>query len=261
MVPSDDFLEWLWPATRWVFDEVLYLDAFLARTAFITPTWEDFPVDESLEGDALVADYFAFVEEHSGTADWDWEIELVPRNAPSPAKILEGMAHDMTEDVKGGGVLVGAGDPLPIEYEPGLERDPELLVAVLSRGIAHWHCAGFEDPPGGEECFDYAVDLVWVLSGFGIFASNCAFRTRSQERDPMIGWGTQRFGALGQLELSYCMGLYAELLELDDRDAQKHLQPNPRAWLADARKDLRRRHESRLAELRAVGPALGPYRH
>jgi len=81
------------------------------------------------------------------------------------------MAHHMTEDVKGGGVLVGAGDPLPIEYEPGLERDPELLVAVLSRGIAHWHCAGFEEPPGGEECFHYAVDLVWVLSGFGVFAS------------------------------------------------------------------------------------------
>lgn len=135
MVPSDEFLEWLWPSTRWVFDEVLYLDAFLARTAFILPTWEDFPVDESLEGEALVADYFAFVEEHSGTADWDWEIELVPRGAPSPAKILEGMAHHMTEDVKGGGVLVGAGDPLPIEYEPGLERDPELLVC--SRGASH----------------------------------------------------------------------------------------------------------------------------
>lgn len=30
-------------------------------------------MDESLEGEALVADYFAFIEEHSGTARRLWE--------------------------------------------------------------------------------------------------------------------------------------------------------------------------------------------
>ena len=60
-------------------------------------------------------------------------------------------------------------EPVFIEYEPGLEHDPELLVAVLSRGIADWMCSAHEDSAGGEESFDFAVDLVWVFLGFGVF--------------------------------------------------------------------------------------------
>lgn len=150
------------------------------------------------------------------------------------------------------------GDPLPIEYD--LANDPELLVAVLSRGVAHWLCASCPEPPGGEESFHYAVDVVWVLMGFGIFAANCALRTKSDERGGMIGWGYQRFGALGPLELAYCAGLYAELLGIDDREAREHLAPNPRAWLVDARKHLARKHAQRVAALRATPSVGGPYR-
>lgn len=261
MVPSSDFIEWLWPTVHWLFEEVLYLEGFLGRESIVTPRWEDFPVDEALEGHALALDYLAFVEEHAGTSEHDWELELVPREAASAAKILEGMPHAMTGAVEGGVELdLGPDDPLPIEYEPGLEGDPEMLVAILSRGVAHWQCALQADLPDGGENFDYVVDLVWVLSGFGVFASNCAFRTHATERGAMIGWGTQRFGALGQLELAYCLGLYAELLALDDRDVLEHLAPNPRAWFIDARKDLRRNSGERIARLRVVPAGPGPYR-
>ncbi|MCZ7686245.1 MAG: hypothetical protein M5U28_48780 [Sandaracinaceae bacterium] len=261
MIPSDEFIDWVFAATRWAFDEVLYPESVLAREAFVLPTWDDFPVDESLEGEALAEDYFAFVREHIGMTDDDLEVELVPREPASPAKILEGMAHHMTGPVEGGGVLLREGDPLPIEYDPELVSDPLLLVAVLSRGLTHWMCAPCPEPPGGEESFHFAVDLVWVLLGFGVFASSCAHRSTAHERGGMIGWGVSRFGALGPLELAYCTGLFAELLELDDRDAGEHLGANARAWLADARKDLRRRHADRVAALRAGRPATGPYRH
>lgn len=75
-----------------------------------------------------------------------------------------------------------------------------------------------------------------------------------------MGWGYRRFGALGPLELAYGAGLYAERLGIDDREVREHLAPNPRAWLADARKDLQRRHAQRVAALRASPSAGGPYR-
>lgn len=260
VVPSDDFIAWLFATVRWAHDEVLVVDSFFERTDFVTPTREDFPVDAELEGQALAEDYFAFVQEHARTSERDWQIELVSATPASPAKILEGMAHHLTGPLEGGGFVLGPDDPLPIEYDPELVRDPEMLIAVLSRGVAHWLCAPHSEPPGGEESFHYAVDVVWVLLGFGIFASNCALRTASHERGMLIGWSMQRFGALGPLELAYCTGLFAELFEVDDREARTHLRPNARAWLADARKDLAKRHTDRIRALRSRPPAIGPYR-
>jgi hypothetical protein len=43
----------------------------LERGAFVTPTYEDFPIDETLRGHALVEDHFAFVQEHASTSELD----------------------------------------------------------------------------------------------------------------------------------------------------------------------------------------------
>lgn len=261
MLPPDETIEWLWPALDWALEEVLEPDALFSRTEWLTPTWECFPVDRALEGDALVKDYFGFVQEHAGTSEADWRFELVAREPASPAKILEGMPHHMTGPVRGGGLVSAPGGGLPIHYAPGLERDPEMLVAVLSRSVAHWVCAPASEPPGGAECFDYAVDLVWVLLGFGVFACNVSFRTKSYESGGMVGWSQQRFGALDQASLTYCVALHAELLGLDPSEVREHLNPNSRSWIVSARKDLLRSHRHRLDALRARRHVLGPYRH
>lgn len=260
MIPSNDFIEWLFATVDWTLSEVLLRERFFEEPRLVAPTFEDFPVDASLEGDALVADYFAFVEEHAGTTELDWDLELVPNEPASPAAILNGMPHAMTGAVEGGGLLLAEGDPLPIEYAPGLERDPEMLVAVLSRGLSHWLCACCGPHRGDDDDFHFAVDVVWVFTGFGVFASRCAFRTSAQEQGALVGWGTQRFGALGPLELAYTLGLYAELLGLDHAVVDEHLTTNGRAWVRDARKDLRRRHGPRVMALRATGGSDGPYR-
>lgn len=193
--PADDFFEWLWPATRWVFTEILYLEAFLSRTGVVTPAWEDFPVDDSLEGDALVADYFAFVEAHAGMSDDEVSFEVIARETISSTEILEQMVDQAAEAIKSESDMIETAEPVFIEYEPGLEHDPELLVAVLSRGIADWMCSAHEDSAGGEESFDFAVDLVWVFLGFGVFAASCALRTKPLQGSPFIESGAQRFGA------------------------------------------------------------------
>lgn len=261
MIPDDDFVDWLFSAATWALNDALDPSVVLGHERPLLPVFEDFPVDGDLQGHDLALDYLSFVEAHSGTDGWEWALELVPDTQPSVTDALADITHHMTSAPQGGS-YEGGGDELLLVYDPTSVASPERLVAVLSRGVAHWMCAHAEsEPPDGEEAFDLAVDVAWVLNGFGVFASNTAFESYAHESGIMVGWGYRRFGALGQLELSYALGLFCELIESDDREARAHLSDNPRAWLREARKDLRTRHAERVTRLRSARLAGdGPYR-
>jgi hypothetical protein len=250
MIPSADFIDWLLEAARWEVEHLSMTVSIEDGASIVLPTETDFPIDPSLEGHDLAQDYLAFVLEHSRLSDWPYEI--VPDDPRSPAAIVAGMPHHMTEapvpieeDEE-----IEEGEPLVIPYEPALVAKPDLLVAQLARGVAHYYAYSATAPaPGGEESIEFAIDVTATFLGFGVFTANAAFVGEAVDTGALSGFRWRRLGALGSLELAYTLGLRAELIGADIDEIREHLKPNPRAWVADAVRDLRRH---RAAELDAI---------
>lgn len=262
MPPQEETREWIHQAARWWIESFGGFEALRASTLLV-PTEECFPVDTELEGHALAEDFFSFVLEHAGLSEWP--LVLVPEEEwPDVGAILRGMPHHMTSAPVSHtkSAPIAEGDPLPIPYHPRLIAEPIGLVATMARGVSHYLL--YEAPtelPGEADDREYFVDLGAVLLGFGVFLANAAFRFEQREEGVMIGWGYSRSGALSELDLSYTLALYAELLELPEREVLRHLRPNPKGFVKDARKHLARHHARDLERLRAIPSGTrGPYR-
>lgn len=262
MLPRKEFVDWLFECAEWEIRDLGMSRSIDEGATIVLPTEDDFPVDLSLGGHALVEDYFAFVKEHANLADWDFE--LVPSEPNSPAAALAGMVHHMTEEPKSldddESDPIGDDEPLPIPYDPSLLRTPDLLVAHLALGVAHYYAQSAPTPPPGDEV-EHAVDVTGVFLGFGVFTANAALRVESFESGMLVGHGWRRLGSLDPNEIAYALALRAELIGADVEEIREHLRPNPRAWLADFTEHLRKTHARRIDALRAIAPSDGgPYR-
>jgi hypothetical protein len=258
MVPSDEYLEWLFATAEWQIDALGMTRTVPEGAKIVLPTAEDFPVDASLEGEALAHDYFGFVVEHANLGAFRFELV---EDSRSPAEILRGVPHAMT------GPLVPTGDDdplepddvLPVHYSLDSICTPELLVASLALDMAHYVAQCGEPPPGSESAFGAAVDVTAVWLGFGVFVANAALLPRAFERGGLVGFGVSRVGSLSQLELSYALALRIASIGADCSEIRPHLRTNPRSWVGDALRHFDERHHARVAAL-ATSTLRGPYR-
>lgn len=260
---DDETIDWLFDATAWWLEQLGGFRRFRETFLLLRPTPEHFPIDDGLPDEELALEFFSCVVEHAGVGDWDFVLEVDAQ--PRVADALVGMPHPLTGPVVRDPVDDAAfvhGEPFPVPYDPAHLDDPVLLVASFSRSLAHYVAGSAAEPYTDDaDQIAYLVDLGAVMLGFGVFKANASFRFFQTTEGLMAGWGYGRSGSLSQEHVSYALALHATLLEVKERAVTRYLDPNPRGFFKQARRDLKKRRRKNLDRLRVVGASPGgPYR-
>lgn len=242
LVPDAETRGFVFASFEWLLSGFGGLAHFLEQASLITPTLSDFPVDASLDGPNLLADYFGFVREHA-KVDRELCFELVG-GRPALMRLSE----------------VGRA-PLPVGYPDEAADEPELFIAYAARGLHHYVVQTHpRSPPGGWSMLGGVAELAAVFSGFGIFMANTAYAPPLPEQR-LLRWAPQPRWTLSEAALSYALAVFGWMEEIPDAHIMGYLRPSPRAFYRAAVRDLRRRG-AELGELRGTLrlPHVGPYR-
>lgn len=242
--------EWLFESYAWALRN-FGSDIFYEDTILVTPTNEHFP-GRFTDPDSMVRDIFARVKKFAGMEQWACDLvaqepdvnpvvapTIVVRNSPrSPAGTFSVSDEHSSKVV--------------ITYNPDLVGNPEALIATLAHELSHYLCgAAKEHPPGGEEFWEHATDLVAIFTGFGLFIANSAFQFRQFTGIGTQGWAAQSRGYLTREQATYALAIFCELKSLPRNAVENHFSSPMRSLYRSAIKEIRAESE-RLAKLQSI---------
>ncbi|MFJ1702399.1 hypothetical protein [Kitasatospora sp. NPDC088346] len=123
-----------------------------------------------------------------------------------------------------------------IAVDQALAADPVALVATVAHELGHVRLLAEHRIDPGRTDGEPLTDLLTVVFGFGVLNANAAF-TRV-ERDGRVGH--RRLGYLTQEAYGYALACYAQLRGEDRPGWAVHLDTNPRGYLRQGLRFLRR---------------------
>ena len=234
-----------WQLTCWAW----MIDAFLARplrdTRLILPTADFFPVTEKTGHDSA-----AHLFEHTARL-----MSVEPRS-------FDLIAHDdFPEDVRGraprgtyaaGTFSVPDGDRMMISYHPSLLDRPFDLIGIFAHEIAHGLFLTVDrPPPGGWDMEEFAVELMTVYFGFGLFGANKAFQVTSGSGfwSWFRGVNISSSGYLSQEQWAFALSVFLTLRGEGGEMAREWLGPVLKKMLDRGFVQLSH-HPDRVARLR-----------
>ncbi|GMR06926.1 MAG: hypothetical protein BMS9Abin25_1565 [Gammaproteobacteria bacterium] len=240
--------QWLWATFAWALKNFgtnhFYEDAIL-----VTPTHEHFP-DRANNPDDGANKTFERVKQFAGMGNWRCELEPQENdvnNVVAPTLVVQGVpknpAGTFSVDTYGDGKT----EKFVITYNPDQLQYPEALVATFAHELAHYLAIGLgadEPPPGGENYWEHATDLLAVVMGFGIFQANSAFIFQQFTSVDSQGWSTQQLGYLSESELTYALAIFSVLKNIDNDQILPHLDPHLRSFFKKARKEIAKSEEN-----------------
>ena len=138
-------------------------------------------------------------------------------------------------------------DHTVIWLETSNVNDPMSVVATLAHELCHFHLLGGRRIAPDEPDHEPLTDLAVIYFGFGVFAANASFRSRSYSYGQWHYTSMKRQGYLPPPVLGYGLALYAWLRE----------ETSP-SWVRYVRADVCEPMRKALAYLGSSGaPALG----
>lgn len=242
-------------AVQWLFDtfawSLSHFDArlFYDETILVTPSNEHFPgTVDSVDGMATLI--FEKVQEYAGLSHWP--CRLVDQAScgvtESPRVVIEGALRES------GGVApadVAEENRLQISYNPQQINNPEALIATFAHTLAHYLAAvTAEPPPGGDEYWPQATEVLAIYMGFGLMFANSAYNYRG-------GCGScfnpqaERSATLTQEEALYALAFFSVLKAIEQKDVERHIKKPLRAYFRRCVKDVLSRDEA-LQRLRTL---------
>lgn len=243
-------------SVRWLFDTYSWalrnFDAALFRdhTLLVQPSDRFFPGKiDSVEGMAsLICNK---VKEYAGIAHWPTRL-IDGRQCQlevAPQLLLEGPIRS-----SGGSVPAGVEEAhkLPILYDPLLINNPEAMIASFAHIFAHYlGTLAKEPPPGGEENWAHATEVVATFLGFGLLMANSAFNVRIPRCGSCAPQPLDRESFLSQYDITYALAIFAVLKGLPNKEVVPHLKSSLRSFYKRAVKEVAGRGEA-VAQLRSL---------
>lgn len=206
--------DWQIAAWRWLIRELSEARA-LQDTPLVLPDFEFFPATEAT-GHDLVEHLFRRVAELM-SVDPDAFVIVAHNDHPGrkpgerPSGNYAAGTFSFTDDYR-----------MQVSYHPSLAEEPETLIGVLAHEVAHGIFATFQNPPpGGWEMEEYAVELMTVYFGFGLFGANSAFRTDFT----WTTWSTGTLGYISQEQWAFGLAVFLRLRGSDISEAEDWLAP------------------------------------
>lgn len=239
---EDHVVDWIFETFAWLLAEFGGMDE-IRKSRLVLPTNEFYPI-EGLEGRELAEELFLRTKEHARMLDWP--CRLVEQESDDDMHAVMSLFPHSYERSGAAGTFSYDGRKPTISYDPRGLDEPMRLVATLAHELGHYLLAGAKnDPPGGAETEEPATDLAAVFMGFGVPMANGVFVFSSK------GWS--RKGYLGEADFAYALAIFADLLDIDDKQIRRHLRTNSRAYFKQSRKHLRRERADDLEAMRRIG--------
>jgi hypothetical protein len=236
--------------TQWVFDSFGWAlnnfgsDIFYEDTILVTPTNEHFP-DQIEDAEEMASKVFQRVKKYAGMENWECELQAQePDGNPIVAPTI--VVNNAPRGPAGTFSVTGEEEQkITITYNPDQVRNPEMLVATFAHELGHY-LSGIakEHPPGGEELWEPATDILATFMGFGLFLANSAFSFNQYTDVNSQGWSTQSQGYLSQYELTYSLAIFCVLKGIEISEVEKHLKNTLRSFFKKAVKEITNTHEA-----------------
>jgi len=214
---------------------------FFTESVLVTPTNQHFPGREnSVEGMASLI--FEQVRGFAGVKHWPCQLVNAVEFAEKGEEINPRPQISFAGPVRGNAALdrppAVKSERFVIPFNPHQVIKPEALIADYAHIIAHYLGAlGTELPPGGEENWPYATELLAIYMGFGIMFANSAYNYRG-------GCGScynplaERKAYLSQDEATYALAIFCVLKNIPGKSVLPHLKSYLRPCFKRSMKEL-----------------------
>lgn len=243
--------------TQWLFDSYGWAlnnfgsDIFYEDTILVTPTNAHFP-DQIENAEEMASKVFQRVKTYAGMENWECELQVQkPDENPVVAPTI--VIKNVPRGPAGTFSVTGENEQkIIITYNPDQVKNPVMLVATFAHELGHY-LSGIakEHPPGGEELWEPATDLLAIFMGFGLFLANSAFSFNQYTDVGTQGWSTQSQGYLSQYELTYALAIFCILKEIKISEVEKHLKSALRSFYRKSVKEINNKQEA-LGVLKAI---------
>jgi hypothetical protein len=247
--------------TQWLFDSYAWAlknfgsDIFYQDTILVTPTEEHFP-DKIEDAKEMASKVFQRVKKYAGMENWDCELlAQEPDENPvvAPTIVIKNAPRGPAGTFS---VTDGEDQKIIITYNQDQTRNPVMLVATFAHELGHYLSSiAKEHPPGGEELWEPATDLLATFMGFGLFLTNSAFSFSQFTDVNSQGWSAQRQGYLSQYELTYALAIFCVLKDIEISEVEIHLKSTLRSFYKKAVKEINKNQET-LATLKAINSPM-----
>lgn len=234
---SSETADWLVECVSWAmqnFDS----ERFRQKTPLVLPTNDFFP--KQVDSQHAMAEYiFGRVVHFGGIENWPWKVVPPEQFYPTPPPLL-----GLNPAVRGEGetpiVLPVIGQPteLIVTYAPDQIAKPQDLVASMAHAAAqHMLWQSQLTPPGGQEFFLQAAEVLAVFMGFGVMVTNSAYAFRGSCAK-CYNPKANRQASLSESECLYALALFCDLQRIPRRKVARHLKSYLHPALKSAYKQI-----------------------
>ena len=237
---DEDSAHWLFDTFAWClanFDA----DVFYKETILVVPSNKHFPGRES-SAQGMANLIFEQVKEYAGLKHWPYRLigpDTPVSNEQQPLKI-EGPLRGSKSIVPS---TVDDAHRFVVPYNPEQIKKPEALIASYAHILAHYlGTMAKELPPGGEDYWPHATEVLSVFMGFGLMIANSAYTFRG-------GCGScynplaERTAYLSQDEATYALAIFCVLKGIPNQDVLPHLKKYLRPVFKNAVKEIKQRKD------------------
>ncbi|OOZ40442.1 hypothetical protein BOW53_07660 [Solemya pervernicosa gill symbiont] len=226
---------WLFDTYGWAlrnFDGELFQN----ETILVTPSNEHFPgrVD-SVHGMAELI--FEQVKAFAGVKHWPTRLvdQYQCSTVEPPQLVIEGALRGPAGVTPTG---ISEEQYLTVLYDPNQINNPEGMIATYAHIIAHYLASmSPEPPPGGEDFWAQATEVLAVFMGFGLMFANSAYNFRGG-CGSCYNANAQRSAHLSQDEVTYALAIFAELKQLSAKTVLSHLKKPLRSVFKRASREV-----------------------
>jgi len=247
-----DTKAWIFDTYSWALRN-LSSDIFYGETVLVLPTNDFFP-DKSSDSEELSLLIFERVKKYAGMDGWECELlsqeqdvnpvvspTVVIHNSPKgPAGTFSIQKDDLNKN------------KATITYNQNQVKNPQMLIATFAHELSHYLGATIvEFPPGGEEAWEPATDLIAVFIGYGLFLANTAFTSEAFTGIDSQGWSTQTQGYLSENDLIYAISIFCILKKISISSVEPHLKKSLRSGFKKAMKEISKNKDD-MEKLRSI---------
>lgn len=220
--------DWVFETFAWALQH-FDADEFFNRTQLVLPSNEFFPgrvssVEEKADN------IFQHTQRYAGLKRWplqllsSQQLQQDPQCQipPAPQAALEHITRDSNSETAG--ELIPTEQPLQVFYNPQQTLKPEDMAASYAHVLAqHLVVQGRILPPGGQNLFAEASELLAGFMGFGVLLANSSYTIRG-------GCGScynamaNRQPALTEYDNVFVLALFCQLKGIDRKTATRYLK-------------------------------------
>ncbi len=245
-VIEDESAQWIFDSFAWAlanFDA----RAFVNHSQLVLPNDQFFP-DKADSPEAMAEKMCTRVLGYCGMQHWPF-VMVSPAQFQATQPPLLGLNIAVRGEASSKEVSLNPDARLQLSYQPAMLKKPADFIASLANFIAqHVLVQSQLSPPGGNDYFNAASEILTIFMGFGVLVSNTAYTFRgscARCYDPRAN----RTAALSENESIFALALFCQLKNIDNKTAKASLKSHLRSIYNKAVKQIKR-DEARLAALK-----------